>query len=331
MLAVVTGALVLGSACGGDDGGTGPNTAPVAAFTAPSCTVNVACTFTDASTDDVAVTGWSWNFGDGSPTGTAQNPTHTFATANTYQVVLTVTDAGGLTGTVTNAVTVAPPANTPPTADFTYNCTDDNCTFTNTSTDADGSIATYAWDFGDPASGASNLSSLEDPTHVFTAAATFTVTLTVTDNLGATDVETQPISVSQGLVCTGVDCTLDLTSRSTVTITVTAADCEFINNSFEITAPIQEQVFADGCTLTPGTVFTINGGAAFNAGTSLQARFIQGTPPQPDDPLPGPAATRVTGEFPDWTVEFDDGGNPTAPGEPDYNDIVLTVNATLAP
>jgi hypothetical protein len=39
----------------------------------------------------------------------------------------------------------------------------------------------------------------------------------------------------------------------------------------------------------------------------------------------------VTGAFPDWTIEFDDGGDPTGAGEPDYNDIVLAVHATAAP
>ena len=107
MLAALAGALVLGSACGGYDGGTGPNTAPVANFTAPACTTGTACTFTDASTDDVAVTGWDWDFGDGTtPHGTTASPSHTYAASGTYNVKLTVTDGGGLTGEKTVAVTV---------------------------------------------------------------------------------------------------------------------------------------------------------------------------------------------------------------------------------
>lgn len=333
MLTAVTGALVLGAACGDD--GTGPNTSPVASFTAPSCTANAVCTFTDASSDNVAVTGWDWDFGDDTPNGTTQNPTHTYTTAGTYQVQLTVTDGAGLTGTVTNAVVVAPPVDTPPTAGFTYSCNAGDCTFTNTSTDAaPGTITSYLWDFGEPSSGVNNTSPLEDPTHAYavTAVTPFTVTLTVTDNGGATDVETQTITVSPeaGLQCNGVDCTLDLTSRSTITITVTLADCEFTGNAFAITQPIQETVFSDGCAVTPGTVYNINGGTAFNAGTSLAAVFTQGAG-QPGDPAKGPPATQVAGSFPDWTVSFDDGGAPTAPGEPDFNDIVLTVHATVVP
>ena len=330
MLAAVTGALVVGSACGGDDGGTGPNTSPVANFTAPACTAGTACTFTDASTDNVAVTGWDWDFGDGTtPHAITASPSHTYATSGTYNVKLTVTDGGGLTGAKTVAVTVAA-GSTALAAGFTYNCNAGSCAFTNTST---GAIASYAWDFGDPGSGAGNQSTQANPTHDYTVSTPtdFTVTLTVTDGVGATDAETQTITVTQDLVCTGGNCTIVLSSKSTVIITVVTSDCEFIGNAFAITQPIQEPVFTNGCQLADGTPFSINGGTAFNAGTNLQAQFTQGTKPRPSDPDPGPASTRVSGAFPDWTIEFDDGGNTGAPGEPDFNDIVLTVHATVVP
>ncbi len=329
LLAAVTGALVLGSACGGD-GGTGTNTPPVASFTAPSCTAGAACTFADASTDDNAVTGWDWNFGDGSTHGTTEDVAHTYVTAGPYTAILIVNDAASLKDTATVAVTVVA-GNTPPTAGFTFSCNAGNCTFTNTSTDAaPGTIASYLWDFGEPTSGANNTSALANPTHNYTVTAVtdFTVTLTATDNNGATNVSTQTVTINPpaGLECAGVDCTLDLTSPATVTITVTASDCQFSGNAFAITAPIQETVFSNGCSLTPGTVFNINGGAAFPDNTSLAAQFTQGNA-DPGDPVKGPAATRVTGTFPTWTIEFDDGGDPTGAGEPDYNDIVLTVQA----
>jgi len=331
LLAVATGALMLGTACG-DGGGVGPNQPPVANFTAPTCSVNVACSFTSTSTDDNGISTYSWDFKDGTPVSTVQNPSHTFATTGTFDVSLTVTDAAGESNTKTNPVIVSA-VNVPPPAGFTYRCSAGNCTFTNTSTDDDGTIASYAWDFGEPTSGANNTSALANPTHNYTVTAVtdFIVTLTATDNNGATNVSTQTVRVSQDLVCTGGDCTIVLTSKSTVTITVTAADCEFIGNSFAITQPIQQTVFADGCTLADNTVFTINGGAAFAAGTNLQAQFTQGTKPRPADPDPGPASTRVSGAFPDWTIEFDDGGNTGAPGEPDFNDIVLAVHATVVP
>jgi PKD repeat protein len=77
----------------------------------------------------------------------------------------------------------APPPNTPPTADFSYACTDLTCTFSDASTDPDGSVVGWNWDFGDALS-----STQQNPVHTFATAGTYTVTLTVTDDDGATDV-----------------------------------------------------------------------------------------------------------------------------------------------
>jgi PKD repeat protein len=83
------------------------NVPPTAAFSPPSCTVGIACAFTDASTDDAGVTAWSWNFGDNTPADPTQHPTHTFGAPNTYQVTLTVTDAQGATNAITQPVVVS--------------------------------------------------------------------------------------------------------------------------------------------------------------------------------------------------------------------------------
>lgn len=61
------------------------------------------------------------------------------------------------------------------------------------SDDIDGSIASYAWDFGDLATGDG-----ETAQHIFNAGGTFTVTLTVTDNLGGVGVATVDIIVNEG-------------------------------------------------------------------------------------------------------------------------------------
>ena len=93
--------------------GTPTNAAPTANFTVPSCVVNVACLFTDTSTDtDGVVSAWSWTFGDGTAAVLEQNPSHTYAVEGNYNVELTVTDDDGATDIITQAVTVAPPAAT---------------------------------------------------------------------------------------------------------------------------------------------------------------------------------------------------------------------------
>ncbi|WP_097193555.1 PKD domain-containing protein [Blastococcus aggregatus] len=101
--------------------GTDPpaNQAPVAAFTAVPSGLTVAVDGS-SSTDDAAVTGYAWDFGDGT-TGTGATASRTYTAAGTYTVRLTVTDAAGLTGTTTRSVTVTaptpPPAGTPLAAD----------------------------------------------------------------------------------------------------------------------------------------------------------------------------------------------------------------------
>ena len=53
--------------------------------------INLACSFPDTSTDDGNIVSRSWTFGDGA-SSTAQNPSHTYGAAGTYNVSLTVTD-----------------------------------------------------------------------------------------------------------------------------------------------------------------------------------------------------------------------------------------------
>ena len=75
---------------------------------------------------------------------------------------------------------IVPSGNQPPTASFTSSCTDLTCNFTDTSADGDGSIVSWAWDFGD-----GNTSTAQHPTHGYALAGTYTVTLTATDDGGA--------------------------------------------------------------------------------------------------------------------------------------------------
>ena len=74
----------------------------------------------------------------------------------------------------------APPPNQQPAASFTFNCSDLSCSFASTSTDPDGTISAYSWTFGD--GGTSNA---QNPSHSYGAAGSYSVTLTVTDNQGA--------------------------------------------------------------------------------------------------------------------------------------------------
>ncbi len=72
-----------------------------------------------------------------------------------------------------------PAENAAPTADFSSSCTDLACSFTDLSTDSDGDVMSYAWQFGERGH-----SSQRNPSHTFAAAGAVNVTLTVTDNGG---------------------------------------------------------------------------------------------------------------------------------------------------
>ncbi|GAA3200453.1 collagenase [Nonomuraea roseoviolacea subsp. carminata] len=90
--------------------------------------------------------------------------------------------------------------NRPPTASFTVTTSGLTAGFTDTSTDPDGSIASRSWTFGDGTSSTS-----ANPTHTYTAAGTYTVTLKVTDNAGTPATTSKTVTVgSSGLpTCTG--------------------------------------------------------------------------------------------------------------------------------
>ena len=89
------------------------------------------------------------------------------------------------------------PSNTQPTAAFNApSCTLLACTFDGSpSTDADGSISSYSWNFGETGSG-SNTGTGVNASHTYAAAGTFTLTLTVTDNAGATNSVSHDVTVS---------------------------------------------------------------------------------------------------------------------------------------
>lgn len=304
------------------------NQNPVADFTS-ACTL-LACTFTNASTDaDGTIAGYSWNFGDNSALVTTADAAHTFAAAGTYNVTLTVTDDDGASGTVTKQVVVSDVAvNQSPDARFNFICSALECTFTDASVDADGTIASWSWDFDD----GSPASTEQNPVHTYaiTELTTFSVRLTVTDDDGATDAITKQVAVAPPatLTCNGSACSLTLTQAAAVTVTLQSEDCNAVGNIFIITAPVLDTLFTDGCHSpvpgTPEATFQLDNGNVFAQGTQIEAEVISGS----DDPGRIAPALRVTGSFPTWTLEFDDGEDPTGPGEPDFNDLIMTVTAT---
>jgi PKD repeat protein len=203
VLTVVASLLVACGGGGGGGGGGGMNSLPTASFTAtPSAGVAPLTVSFDAgaSTDpDGSISTYSWNFGDNSTsTSSASTASRTYTTAGSYTVTLTVTDNSGGKASTTRTVQVDA-LNLPPTAAFQFAPNGGAAPLVvffdgSPSTDPNGPIATYNWDFGD---GTGTVTG-KTPTHTYAAAGTFAVQLTVTDAQGLTASTTQSITITAG-------------------------------------------------------------------------------------------------------------------------------------
>ncbi len=161
---------------------------PIAKFTS-TCTKR-SCAFdaTQSHDPDGSIASYQWDFGD-STTGTGINPSHDFTGNGTYTVQLTVIDNLGASGALAQQVVAADAA---PTAAFTWSCSAQSCAMNaSSSTDADGTVTAYAWDFGDGTSGNGVTVS-----HAFGAAKVYDVKLTVTDDGGTTGSVTVAVDAS---------------------------------------------------------------------------------------------------------------------------------------
>ncbi|QIS38504.1 PKD domain-containing protein [Clavibacter capsici] len=169
-----------------------PNQAPKAAFTQQAAFLDASYDAAGSTDPDGTITGYAWDFGDGVQASGAQQA-HAYAAAGTYTVTLTVTDDRGATDRTQQEITVkAAPANIAPTAVVTATATDLVAKLDGSaSTDADGTVASYAWDFGDGSTGTG-----PTPTHAYAAGGTYTVTLTVTDDKGLTGTASTQVQVT---------------------------------------------------------------------------------------------------------------------------------------
>jgi PKD repeat protein len=225
------------------------------------------------STDvDGSVTAYNWDFGDGSPTTSDVDPTHTYTAAGTYTATLTVTDDDGATGSTTQVITVAD--NVAPTADAqvspaTAKAVFDTFTFNGSaSTDSDGTIVGYAWDFGD-----GTTSTNANPTKVYATSGVRTVTLTVTDDNGATGSASTTVTVVDNVAPSAAP-SVNLTSGGTTTNfnfaanaadtdgTVTSYFWNFGNGTFATTANVNNKKFPAAGTYNVTVTVTDNNGAA---------------------------------------------------------------------
>jgi len=155
---------------------------PIADFSVSADWLDVTVDATASRDPDGSVVAWAWDFGD-TTTGAGEITTHSYAMADTYTITLTVTDDDGLTGSLSKDVTVEEEPNLPPVAAFTASADGNRLgTFDGSASyDPDGTVQAWAWNFGDTTTGTGKTT-----THLYAADGTYDVTLTVTDNEGAT-------------------------------------------------------------------------------------------------------------------------------------------------
>ena len=111
-----------------------------------------------------------------------------------YGIVKAADANAYLAGTACGGGTPPPPGNSAPTASFTATCTLLTCDFdASASSDTDGTIASYSWSFGD-----GNIASTAIASNTYAANGSYSVSLTVTDDGGATNTTSQVVTVSDG-------------------------------------------------------------------------------------------------------------------------------------
>jgi PKD repeat protein len=220
---------------------------------APGTAVAFTATGADADSDTLT---YSWDFGDGSAASTQQNPTHTYATAGTYNAKVTVSDGKGGTATSTEVVTVQEPGSTnnaptisSATAAPSTGAAPLAVAFTVAATDADSDPLTYAWDFGD----GSAASTQQNPTHTYATAGAYTAKVTVSDGKGGAATRSLPITVSIGSVTTTGEVGADVPTLLALSLGGPAT-----------IGPITPGVSRDYTATVPATVTSTAGDAALS-------------------------------------------------------------------
>ncbi|MBK9524923.1 MAG: PKD domain-containing protein [Bacteroidetes bacterium] len=164
------------------------NQLPVVNFSATSVCIGGTTQFTDASSvAGGTISSWSWDFGDTS-TSNQQNPTHSYGSAGSFTATLTTVSANGCSSTANQIINVNPL----PIADFTAGnaCENSAIAFNDLSSVSTGNITSYQWNFGD-----GNSSSVQNPSHAYSTAGNYTVSLQVTTAGGCSGTITHPVNI----------------------------------------------------------------------------------------------------------------------------------------
>jgi PKD repeat protein len=232
------------------------------------------------------IASYAWDFGDGT-TGAGVTATHSYGTGGSYSVALTVTDDKGATGTSRRQLAVAPLNRSPvPTLLEQSNALTASF-WGNQSVDPDGTVVGYAWTFGDGSTG-----STASLSHAYPTAGTYTVTLTVRDNSGATATTTRAISVyaagvrpTQAQWLTDLNASMDggtayldantSVPRPAIVLDIDNTSLQSYYKAFAATPAVlafEQRAIADGYTILFATGRALDSGGTSNQLTSAGYR-----------------------------------------------------------
>jgi PKD repeat protein len=236
----------------------GGNLAPTADFTTSAVDGEAPLTIdfdASASTDtDGVIVEYQWSFGDGA-VGSGVTAQHTYQQAGAFTAVLTVTDDAGATASASVVITAQEPANQAPTANIAATPVSGQVPLTvsfdgSGSGDADGTISSYSWSFGD---GSGDSGGVVD--HIYSGEGQFTAVLTVTDDAGVTDSASVVIIVDSGTANTPPAVTItgpadgaSFDSGAMIDFAGTASDTEDgdLTGSLVLTSDLQGQIGTGG-------------------------------------------------------------------------------------
>jgi PKD repeat protein len=136
-----------------------------------------------------------WDMGDGT-TSSAFEVTHTYALAGFYTVTLQTLTWNGCTDQSSIVIHITDSIPNDCTSHFTAKATNNLYEIHFTGYTSSQYSASYMWNFGDPASGTNNMSTSQNPNHTFSAAGTYSVTLSIVDSTNCTSTFSAPVILS---------------------------------------------------------------------------------------------------------------------------------------
>ena len=209
-----------------------------------------------------------------------------------------------------------PNENLAPNANFTFACPALRCDFQDASAD-DGTIVKWNWSFGTEGSTQRN------PIYNYPSAGAYEVSLTVTDDEGASNSVTKTVDPKAPAVTTlscanpnepggFVACTLNLEAEANFTVKLNSSSCQAHGNVFRVIMPVQATLTDDGCYEEAGKTINLTG--PFAKGTKINAEVVGPL-------LQNAPKLIVDGDYPTWHLTYEDGFDT------DFNDLDITLTA----